>query len=461
LSTQPFTIKSEVAGIFSDTHLTPAHYAFLTVWYRLAGDNERNYRLFSVCIFILSLPFLFLLAKNLFNSVLAAWIALSLYAVSPFINFEAQEARYYMLWVFFFIVTNYLFLQVLRQDKLRWWIGYVVASSLALYTSALSGIFVFGHLVYIFLFKKELRLKFAFPFLCIVLAYLPWMYFLYSVSEKIQSGLSWHKFSHSSLFSLDLLFFQLSGFVKSFVYLFDSEIYFMLLTGIATPAIYSALLLDFIIIIFIGFAIFYLFTNTPKQVRWFIILLIFPLFFLFYLTDLLRSSFSSALWRYQIVNMVGISLVVTNLLKDKIANGKLLYAGLYSGLVLLGITSIVKIGNTRCWNTRPDCESNIQEAQLIALANHPLLITDFSGWGFANFLAILNESKATNADIVYCNGEIQANLEEINSKAYSEIYVVQASEKLVQKLKSKFGENMVPLKKEANVLSPQIWQINL
>ena len=128
---------------------------------------------------------------------------------------------------------------------------------------------------------------------------------------------------------------------------------------------------------------------------------------------------------------------------------------------MLGLTSILKIAETRCWNTRPDCESNIQEAQLIAHAKHPLLITDFAGWGFANFLAILNESKATNADIIYCKGEIQVKTEEIHRNAYSEIYIVQASDKLVQTLKTPCGEKMLPLKKEANVMSPQTWQIKL
>ncbi len=68
LSTKPYSLKNEVAGILSETHLTPAHYVFLTLWYRLAGDTDIDYRLFSVFIFILSLPFVFLLAKTLFNT---------------------------------------------------------------------------------------------------------------------------------------------------------------------------------------------------------------------------------------------------------------------------------------------------------------------------------------------------------------------------------------------------------
>ena len=100
--TKSYSFNNQVAGILSDTHLTPAHYVFLTLWYRLVGDDGIDYRLFSVFAFLLSLPLMFLLARELFGSALAGWIATSLFAVSPFIHFEAQEARYYSLWVLFF-----------------------------------------------------------------------------------------------------------------------------------------------------------------------------------------------------------------------------------------------------------------------------------------------------------------------------------------------------------------------
>ncbi len=461
LSTQPYSIKNEVTGILSQTHLTPAHYIFLTLWYRLVGDNDIDYRLFSVFIFILSLPFVFLLAKILFNTRLAGWIATSLYAVSPIINTEAQEARYYILWVFFFILSNYLFLQAIKYNKVLWWIGYSIASILALYTSATSGTFIFGHLVYILLLKKERRSQFFIALLFIVLAYLPWVYFLYTVRETIENGLAWHKFPHTSFFSLDLLLFQLLGFVKSFVFLSDLGSYLLWLSGTTTSGIYSALLIDFVLLAFISYSIFYLCTKTSKQITWFVILILLPLFLLFYLSDIIRNSFTSALWRYQIVNMAGISLIVTNLLKDKIAKGKLMYIGIYFGLVLVGIVSILKISANRCWITSPDCESNIEEAQLISSAVHPLIITDFNKFGLFNFFAVLHDSKATKADIIYCKGTIPDLKEKIAGKAYSEIDILQASDTLAQQVKSQFGKSMMPYRKEVNIFSPQIWQTKL
>ena len=460
LSTKPYSLKNEVTGILSETHLTPAHYVFLTLWYRLAGDNDIDYRLFSVFVFIISLPFIFLLAKTLFNTRLAGWIAMSLYAVSPFINLEAQEARYYILWVFFFILSNYLFLLAIKHNKAVWWIGYSVASVLALYTSMTSALFIFGHLLYILLFKKELRIQFIISLLFIVLAYLPWMYFLFTVRETIESGLAWHKNFHSSFFSLDLLFFQLLGFVRSFAFLFDSNLYLFWFGGKTSPGIYSVLLIDLVLLAFIIYSIFYLFTRTSKEIRWFLILIILPLFLILYISDVIRNGFTSVLWRYQIVNMVGVSLIVTNLLKDKIVKGKWLYIGIYFGLVLFGIASILKIDANRCWMTVPSCKSNIEEAQLISNANHPLIITNFKP-GLVNFLAVLHDSRAKNADIMYCKGTLPNLKEKIAGKAYSEIYVLNASDTLAQQIKSQFGKSMLPCRKKVDRFSPQIWQIKL
>ena len=333
---------------------------------------------------------------------------------------------------------------------------------MALYTSVTSGAFIFGHLAYILLFKKQLRIQFVISLLFIVLAYLPWMYFLYTVRDTIESGLSWHKrLDSSSFLSLDLLFFQLLGFVRSFAFLFDSKLYLRWFFGDTAPGIYSALLIDLVLLAFIIWSIFYLFTRTSKEIRWFLTLIILPLFLMFHISDVIRNGFASVLWRYQVVNMAGISLIVANLFKDKIAKGKWLYIGIYFGLVFLGLGSIFKIASNRCWNTSPDCEYRIEEAQLISHAAHPLIITDFSNPGFGRTLSVLHDSKATKSDIMYCKGTIPNLKEKIAGKPYSDIYVLAASDTLVQQVKSQFGKSMLPYRKETNMMSPQIWQIKL
>lgn len=62
---------------------------------------------------------------------------------------------------------------------------------------------------------------------------------------------------------------------------------------------------------------------------------------------------------------------------------------------------------------------------------------------------------------IYCKEAISYIKEKIEGKDYSELFVVQASDSLVQNLKSQFKERMLPQKKEINIMSPQIWKIEL
>ena len=53
LNKQPYTITSELKGLFSSRNLNPLHYSFLMVWYRVIGDDPVDFRLFGVFVFLL------------------------------------------------------------------------------------------------------------------------------------------------------------------------------------------------------------------------------------------------------------------------------------------------------------------------------------------------------------------------------------------------------------------------
>ena len=456
-----YNLTDEVTGILADTHLTPAHYIFLSFWDRLAGDTDMDYRRFSVLVFILTLPFFFFLAKTLFNSNIAGWIACSFFAVSPFIHFEAQEARYYALWVLFFVSSNYFFVRAIRSQQPYWWVAYTVSCVLALYTSALSGLYLLGHFIFVWLLKKPFRGGYVFSLLFIVLAFLPRLYFLYQVRDTLSNGLSWHISDHASFFTLELLFMQLIGLVRFFSFLYDMLLYFSLLMTGETAGISTGLWIDAVLLCVIVYAIYFLLTKTTKERKWFLILLLLPTILFFYLSDIFRQGFTSILWRYQIVNMVVVGLVMTNLLQEKIRNGKMPYAVLYLGLITMGLVSIFKISEIRCWNTSPDCTSNVEEARYISTAEHPLLITDFNKFGLANFLAVINDARLTNADVVYCKGNVPDIKSPAEANGYTDVYVIHASDSLAAAVQAQFGGRLLPFRKEVPLWSSQIWHAKL
>ncbi len=459
-STKPYSLSKEVAGILSETHLTPAHYVFLTFWYRLVGDTDYDYRLFSVIVFIVSLPFVFLLAKTLFHSSLAAWVTVSLYSLSPFIQLQSQEARYHMLWVLFSVLSNYMFLQATKQNKTVWWMGYVVASALNMYTSAISGLFLLGHFIYVLIFKRQLVFRFILFSSLVMLAYSPWLYFMISVRTTLQNGLAWHSLFHSNYFTIDLFFFQLLGFVKAFSFLYKGELYGFGFMGFLSRDLYIALLLDIIVLSFIIYAIIYLFKKSSKELRWFFVLTICPFILLFYLYDVIRNGFASTVWQYQIVDMVGIIFIVANMLTNKIQQAKPFFAALFFSFVALEFASDIKMSANECWVTKPDCESNMQTAQMIAGSSHPLIVTDMNT-DLYNFFTVLNEAGNKNAAVMYCNSEVPDIKKKIANERFSVIYFIHASDSLGRQAQIQFGNNAHSLIKDVTFLNPQIWEVKL
>ncbi|MBN1415744.1 MAG: glycosyltransferase family 39 protein [Bacteroidales bacterium] len=457
MNKQNYTITAQLKGLFSSTQLTPLHYSFLIFWQRIVGDDYFDFRLFGVFIFILTLPFFFLLAKILYKSNLAGWVAVSMYAVSPYINLFSQEARYYILWSFFLIVLHYLLLQVIQHKSIRWWITYSLIAVFAMYTSPFSGIIIFGHFIYIWFFKKDLRLVYNINLLFIFVAYLPWIYSIFIHRGEIFSSLSWHSIDQSVPFWMPLMgqiLYMISIFVSKLDYFeaFDQPSD-NLPHGLLCAFILNLLVLTLLVISFI-----YLFRKSKKETNYFLLLIILPGFILFYMLDITRNGITSWWWRYFIFTSAGIFLVVTYFFFKKIEQGNLFYSAIYVGLVIMGIISILAISKSRNWYIGRQ-QVYIEDAHLISKAEKPLLITDYAfRTGMVDFMVVLIECKSENVDILRADPDIENMEEKLSHKDYAEIYVIHASEKLVENLKSQFGEKMEALKVEG--ISP-MWQINI
>ena len=109
-------IANQLAGLAKMPQFTPFHYVLLVFWHNIIGAEYQDYRLFSILMFIITLPLIYLLGNRLFKSKLAGLISTSFYAVSPFFHIYAQEARYYILWFMFMVLINLLFLIAIEKN---------------------------------------------------------------------------------------------------------------------------------------------------------------------------------------------------------------------------------------------------------------------------------------------------------------------------------------------------------
>ena len=110
LNNGQYSIENQLKGLSQMPQFTPLHYALLVFWHHIVGAEQIDYRLFSILIFILTIPLLYLTAKQLLRSNRAGLIAASLFAVSPFIHNYAQDSRYYVLWIFSILLLHLLIL---------------------------------------------------------------------------------------------------------------------------------------------------------------------------------------------------------------------------------------------------------------------------------------------------------------------------------------------------------------
>jgi uncharacterized membrane protein len=459
LNTQHYTIGSQLKGLFSSTQLTPLHYSFLILWHRIVGDENTDYRLFSVFIFILTLPFLYLLAKKMFHSNLAGWIAVSLYSISPYLHIFAQEARYYILWSFFLIVLHYFLLLAIQYRKNKWWVAYIITAIFAMYTSPFTGIIIFGHLIYIWFLEKDVRKPYVFSLLIVFLCYIPWIFSLFNNRSEIVTALSWHSMKFHVGFLLPLMG-QIFYFISIFSFKIDYHNVSVTTQPDLTPELLSAFMLNTLVLALLITSFVYLFRKSKKEILFFLLLIILPGVLLFYTLDIVRSSITSWWWRYLIFNTAGIILVATFFLYRKTERGNLFYSCVFIALTIMGILSIITISKTRYWFLGGSIQQvYIEDANFISKARKPLLITDYSfRVGMVDFMVVMNECKSENVDILRASPDIKDVKEKLYGKNYSDIYVFHASNKLVENLKSQFGEKMDSLEVEG--ISP-MWQINL
>jgi len=461
LNKQNYTIGKQFRGLATSPSLSPAHYALLIFWHRIAGDDYLDYRLFTIVCFVLAAFFLFLLTKTLFRSRLTAWIVVSLFSISPFIHVYIQEARYYILWVGLIALLNYLFLQAAKLNKPRWWILYSIIGILSLYTSFLSGLVIIGHLFYIFLLKKELRLNYFVYLVIILLFYLPWIYSIIVYKDEILNSLCWQIRTAGRQFFWEPIAWQLYGFAHIFVSM-ENHLWtcYELLRGNLPQDLIISLVFSILVVSLLLVMLIHFISKSAKSTLYFIALIFLPTVLFFYIMDIVRNGYLSPTWRYHLVNFTVIILIVSNYLSEKISVGKHLFTGIYIGLVILGIVSIFHISKFRCWSAfEKPCLQRIKEAQLFSNNEKPLLITNYAHWqGLNGFYGLITQCESENIDILRASSDIQNVKDMLTHKIYTDIYVVYASNELIQNLKSQFGERMESLEIEG--ISP-IWQINL
>ena len=170
----------------TDTH-PPLYYLVLKLWL-LLGDGEMQVRILSTFFSLASIPLMYYLAALIYDDKRVGLIAATILAFSPFQVWYAQETRMYAMLIFFVLASACFFFRALASGIRRDWIGYVIATVLALYTDngaiwyvAALGIFF---LMSIGRYMDRVTGWFV-SSIAIFLLYLPWLPFFWMQTRQV------------------------------------------------------------------------------------------------------------------------------------------------------------------------------------------------------------------------------------------------------------------------------------
>lgn len=173
----------------SDFH-PPLYHVILKAWITFFGSSEISVRIPSVIFGVGTVLMVYLIAKKLYEKK-TALIAATLMATAPLHIYYSQEARMYMLAAFLTTLSVYFFISILARDRFLNWLGFIVSTTLMLYSDYLPYLLLPAFFIYIVVNRKRISMatiRTFIPSLVLIFSLLsPWLLFL---PKQLSGGLS-------------------------------------------------------------------------------------------------------------------------------------------------------------------------------------------------------------------------------------------------------------------------------
>lgn len=184
----------EILRISGQDVQVPLYSLILHFWTQILGTDIVIARLLSLVFYLMTLPFLYWLIKEVSDRKVAI-LGVILFSLSPFVVWYSHEARTYTLLTLVTTINNLMFIRLVKSRGESSKISYFVASILGLYTHYFFIFLLLSQAFYLFAYfliriwktkisKTRLRsLLYIFIYLgsIIFLAFLPWLVYVYKL----------------------------------------------------------------------------------------------------------------------------------------------------------------------------------------------------------------------------------------------------------------------------------------
>lgn len=167
----------------------PLYHFLLNLWTNL-GKTELIARSFSAIAGVLSIPFIYLIGRELYNEKVGLISALLL-ACSPFNVWASQIARHYSLFVLITLCSVYFFIRILknRDASKKIWFGFVISTLMLIYTHYYAFLIVITENLLAILFirnNNNFIKNWILSQISLVILYIPWLSYLFTSFVLIQ-----------------------------------------------------------------------------------------------------------------------------------------------------------------------------------------------------------------------------------------------------------------------------------
>lgn len=376
------TVADTVQSLrLEDPQHPPLYFVMARMWMQRFGSSIAASRLLPALISLISLPLMYGLALELFHSRLAALLATTLLALSPFDVLFAQTARQYSLLTAVVIGSSWLLLLLMRRPQPTW-IYYGISAAVGLYTHPFFALTGLAHAVYVagltwatarpqktlgqqisHWLRDRRLIYFSLANVLALVLFSPWIAVLLDNHSRTSATTDWTR-ATTSIWVLVKLW------VLSFTALF-----FDLDFGFNNPV---TLVLRLPFLLLIGAALWVVYRHTPRSTWLLIFSSILVPFLLLVIPDLVLGGKRSAVSRYLISCFPAVQLAVAYLFAKHLSARRSIWMTVLGLTLASSILSCSVSAAAKTWWSKDLSYLNAEVIQRTnALANpSPILVSD-------------------------------------------------------------------------------------
>jgi uncharacterized membrane protein len=361
-----------------DSKHAPLYFVIARFWAQWFGSSAAALRSLSALISLLVFPCIYWLCLELFQSSLVGWVAVALIAISPFHVLYAQEARMYSLQTVTILLSCAVLLRVIRVNTVLGWGLYAASLSLSIYTHTLSALVAIAHGIYVVAIAGVRLSKVLVAYLIAasvgLLTFLPWLFFILANYDRVSKSVEWQNKTIPLPSLVAYWEINLSRIFLDLIPTYQTDTDFS-----SFKNTWSTYLIR-VILIMVGYSIYFLWRYSSKRIGLFIFTLIGVSALPLVLPDLIFGGIRSLNNRYLIAFYLGIHLAVAYLFATKItsASAKFWQQKLWQialiALISCGVLSCAIISPAETWWNKYYSSESIPIARIVNQTKYPLVI---------------------------------------------------------------------------------------